>query len=206
MTQARAPVDPVAAAVIEGLVRRAAPLQGAARLLVEQRIQAWRARSAAALATAAMAPAPASSAARAALTDLVDRLGRSPTPAALPGSAAAARRPGPAAPAPLKAVAAFQGTWSRLRAEQRLRQALAQVPAKAGPLNSSQVVHRALQAMYDLSPDYLDAFMAHIDTLLWLEPSSGAGDLAPRAHGRSDAAPAQRPLPARRSTAGKDRL
>jgi hypothetical protein len=78
-------------------------------------------------------------------------------------------------------VTAFKGTWSRLRAEQRLRQALAQVPAMAGPLNSSLVINRTLQAMRDLSPEYLDAFMLNVDTLLWLEQASGAGDLTPRA-------------------------
>ena len=56
-------------------------------------------------------------------------------------------------------MSAFKGTWARLRAEQRLRQALAQVPAMAGPLNSSHVINRTLQAMRDLSPEYLDAFM-----------------------------------------------
>ena len=72
-------------------------------------------------------------------------------------------------------MTAFKGTWSRLRAEQRLRQALAQVPAMAGPLNSSHVVNCTLQAMRDLSPEYLDAFMLHIDTLVWLEEVSGGG-------------------------------
>lgn len=94
-------------------------------------------------------------------------------------------------PRPLKAVAAFHRTWSRLRAEQRLRQALDQVPAKAGPLNSAHVVSRALQALHALSPAYLDAFMAHVDTLLWLEQHSGAGDLAPRA--AASAEPPTRP-------------
>jgi len=56
----------------------------------------------------------------------------------------------------------------------------------AGPLNSSHVVNRTLQAMRDVSPQYLDAFMQHIDTLLWLEQASG-GDLTLRT-----AAPAER--------------
>ncbi|MDE2505175.1 MAG: DUF2894 domain-containing protein, partial [Burkholderiales bacterium] len=82
---------------------------------------------------------------------------------------------------PLKAVTAFQGTWMRLRAEQRLRQAGAGVPAGAGPLNSAQLVSRALQAMRELSPPYLDAFIAHIDTLLWLEQCADAArPAAPR--------------------------
>jgi Protein of unknown function (DUF2894) len=75
----------------------------------------------------------------------------------------------------LKSVSAFKGTWSRLRAEQRLRQALQQVPAQAGPLNSSHLVHQMLREMHQLSPAYLDAFMAHVDTLLRLEQDSGGG-------------------------------
>ena len=116
------------------------------------------------------------------LSELVDRLGRSP----------ASPRPAPhgtptraAASGPLKAVTAYQGTWSRLRAEQRLRQALAQVPAQAGPLNSLHVVHAALRTMHELSPAYLDAFMSHVDTLLWLEQASG-GDLAARPAARAE--------------------
>lgn len=112
------------------------------------------------------------------LSELVDRLGRAPTPLGAPRQPEALSRA--ATPQPLKAVAAFEGTWSRLRVEHRLRQALAQVPASAGPLNSAHLVNRALLAMRDLSPEYLDAFMSHIDTLQWLEQASGAGDLTPR--------------------------
>ncbi|HRD99112.1 MAG TPA: DUF2894 domain-containing protein, partial [Rubrivivax sp.] len=101
------------------------------------------------------------------LSALVDRLGRVPAPT----SAAA----GVSTP-PLRAVSTFQDTWSRLRAEQRLRQALAVVPAQAGPLNSSQVVHRALQALHELSPAYLDAFIVYLDTLLALDDASGGLD------------------------------
>ena len=101
------------------------------------------------------------------LSELIDRLGRSPSHTAPPAS----RR---------NAVTAFKGTWSRLRAEQRLRQALAQVPAMAGPLNSSHVINRTLQTMRDLSPEYLDSFMLHVDALLWLEHASGAGARAVR--------------------------
>lgn len=92
-----------------------------------------------------------------------------------------------ASPKPLKSVTAFKATWSRLRAEQRLRQVLAQVPAMAGPLNSAHVVNRALQAMRELSPQYLDAFILHVDALLWLEQSSGGGEPLPRTAAPSEA-------------------
>lgn len=148
--------------------------------------------------------APSGLSSLAALSDLVDRLGRSPASPVMPSSSnsspssprsgaprqaatvAAARPSRTAPPVPLKAVTAFKGTWSRLRAEQRLRQALAQVPAMAGPLNSSHLVHRALQAMHELSPEYLDAFMSQVDTLLALEQALGAGEPAPRAAPRAE--------------------
>jgi hypothetical protein len=196
-TQAAATPDPVMSGIIESLARRAAAQQGEVRRLLTRRVEALLARHA-----ASQPPAPRTAAAPelhttrqaslAALSELVDQLGRSPGSTmlapSLPRSGPAHQAGTPAkaplsqvvSPKPLKAVAAFSGTWSRLRADQRLRQALAQVPAMAGPMNSAHVVNRALRAMRDLSPGYLDAFIAHIDTLLWLEQSSGAGDLAPR--------------------------
>lgn len=196
--------DPVAFGVIEALARRAAAQQGPARQLLLQRVHELLARQTAALGAAVQATPPAaqaaaSQAALAGLSALVDCLGRTPLaplPAAAPARPGAvgraelprmAMRSPAAAPRPLKAVAAFKGTWSRLRAEQRLRQALAQVPEKAGPLNSSHVVHRALQTLHSLSPAYLDAFMLHIDTLLWLEQASGGGEAALRVPPRAEA-------------------
>ncbi|WP_341893017.1 DUF2894 domain-containing protein [Variovorax sp. YR752] len=182
-------VDPVAWCVIEALARRAAAQQGEARRLLVARVE--RLLDAHAAATPAAAPGDAvpdermaRRAALAGLSELVDRLGRSAAPpgALPPGTPSRAPSSGP-----LKAVTAYQGTWSRLRAEQRLRQALAQVPAQAGPLNSLHVVHAALRTMHELSPAYLDAFMSHVDTLLWLEQASG-GNLAARPAARVESA------------------
>lgn len=182
--------DPVVLAVVESLARRAAAMPDeAVRQWLVQRMQARMAspglQPALPAASTGTVPRPGLTA----LGDLIDRLGRTPTQApAAPSppagrhAAPAAARGRPAAPAPvaLKAVTAFQGTWSRLRAEQRLRQALAQVPAMAGPLNSLQVVHRALQAMQALSPAYLDAFLAHVDGLIALEQAAGTSEPVPR--------------------------
>ncbi|MDE2371995.1 MAG: DUF2894 domain-containing protein [Burkholderiales bacterium] len=197
----QAGADVVNLAVIEALARRAAAQpQGLARDCMLRRVEALRAARAArsapattadaaatagtaAMAAVATSAASAPSAGLAALSDLVDRLGRqdqrhhsiaSPAPAPL--------RQAPA----LKSLTAFQGTWSRLRADQRLRQAGAQVPAGAGPLNSAHLVSRAMQAMRELSPAYLDAFIAQVDTLLWLEQSAaGAGTAPPRTDRRA---------------------
>jgi len=159
--------DPVGFAVIEALARRAAHQQGEARVLLLQRM---RQRLAALPAAGPRVPGHDAPAPLAALIELVDHLGRTPTHSAARSTQAAI-----AQAAPLKAVAAFKGTWSRLRADQRLRQAMAQVPAMPGPLNSLSLVNRMLQTMREVSPEYLDAFMAHVDTLLWLEQASGGG-------------------------------
>ena len=183
-------VDPVGFAVIEALARRAAAQQGEARRLLMLRVEELLARHAAATtpahqATTAPDQPQVPRAALAQLSELVDRLGRSPTSHVVslaPAPKRAARLNDAEPPAPSRnAVTAFKRTWSRLRAEQRLRQALAQVPAMAGPLNSSHVMNRTLQALRDLSPEYLDAFMLHVDTLLWLEQASGGADLTSRA-------------------------
>jgi Protein of unknown function (DUF2894) len=189
--------DPVRFHVVEGLARRAAAQQGLARQLMMRRVEQLVGELMQAPTAAAVASPPAPPAALLMLSGLVDRLGRTPESAAAPASSRAtmpSSRLRTAPPPPLKAVASHPGTWSRLRAQQRLRQALAHVPAKAGPLNSSHVVHRALQALHGLSPAYLDAFMAHVDTLLWLEQAAGTADLpvrpAPRAAPRPAAKPA----------------
>lgn len=123
--------------------------------------------------TQARTPAPAltrPAAPRGALGALVDLLNqRAPasTPTAAPSPAASS--PSATFPGELKALDAVRNTWARLDAEQRLEQAIAQVPANAGPLNSYQLVLRTLTLMRDVSPEYLQRFMSYTDALMWLE-------------------------------------
>lgn len=169
----RTRLGPVRHRALSVLARRAAASDGEVRRQLLARLAVLLAQDDAAPVPVAPAVAPALQD----LTALVDRLDRAHGGAP---SRAAAPRSRTALPKPLKSVAAFQGTWSRLRVEQRLRQALAQVPAQAGPLNSAHIVSRALQTLHDLSPAYLDAFMGHVDALQWLEQASGAGDVVVR--------------------------
>ncbi len=85
------------------------------------------------------------------------------------------------APRELASVQRFRGTWSRLSADERLRQTLAQVPPQAGPLNALHLLHRALVGMQAISPDYLQHFVAHVDALLWLEQVHAASLAVPAA-------------------------
>jgi hypothetical protein len=180
--------DPVRFRVVESLARRAAAQQGLAQQVMLRRVEQLAGELMQRPPAAAAASGQAPSAGLQALSGLVDRLGRAPGHGPAPASSGAAApswRLQADAPPPLKAMASHTATWARLRAQQRLRQALAQVPAQAGPLNSSHVVHRALQALHGLSPAYLDAFMAHVDTLLWLEQAAGVADLPLRPNPRA---------------------
>jgi hypothetical protein len=117
---------------------------------------------------AAPAPPPAPRGPLGTLADLINHQ-RTPAPTDTT-SAAPARVSSPAAfPSELKALDDVRNTWARLDAEQRLEQALAQVPPNAGPLNSYHLVLRTLTLMRDVSPEYLQRFMAHVDALMWLE-------------------------------------
>lgn len=72
----------------------------------------------------------------------------------------------------LRSAQAFRETWARICAEDEVVQAVQRGPENPGPLNSHTLVLRSLRLMSELSPDYLRRFMAHADTLLWLEEAS----------------------------------
>jgi hypothetical protein len=73
----------------------------------------------------------------------------------------------------LRSAQAFRETWSRICAEDEVAEAVQRGPDNAGPLNSHMLVLRTLGLMRELSPDYLRRFMAHADTLLWLDQAGG---------------------------------
>lgn len=98
---------------------------------------------------------------------------------------------GGGAPAPLaelKALRHFRGSWSRLSLEQQLARALAQAPDNAGPLNSHYLALQALIRMSELAPQYLEAFVTHVDALLWLERADPGRGTAQRGAGQKGAA------------------
>lgn len=105
------------------------------------------------------------------LAELIERR-RLPASGAAPAGPAPSASPSPASIGELKALDEVRSTWARLDAEQRLEQALAHVPANAGPLNSYHLVLRTLTLMRDVSPEYLQRFMAHVDALMWLESTA----------------------------------
>ena len=69
----------------------------------------------------------------------------------------------------MKSVRHFRQAWSRICAEDQVDQAVEQGPENAGPLNSHMLVLRSLALMRQFSPDYLQRFLSHVDSLLWLD-------------------------------------
>lgn len=159
--------DPVRFHFIEAMERRAAAQAGETRRLLDARLaQLLRAFA------NDIARASEANTARAAAFDSHDDARRS----ALGRLVDSVARPVPAQPASRvrhepdpELVEYFRKTWSRVRTETQLRQSLDQVPKNAGPLNSSSLVHRALSLMREVSPGYLQHFLAYADALSWLE-------------------------------------
>ena len=166
-------MDPVRFAFLEALASRAHAQQGEARRLLDARLSGliasyaddlddWSSR-----ATATLAPSSDASALRALVVSLQQR-----TPIDDPD----APSPGQAPPALDEA----RRVWTQVRTDSQLRATLDARPADAGPLNSATLVHRALHLMRDVSPGYLQHFIAYADTLSSLEQFQQAlGPLTP---------------------------
>jgi len=181
--------DPLGWAYVEALARRRTALPEPARRLLDERLaralQACRRTADSPPAT----PAPAST--ESPLAGLLALLARDE---AADGAAPAGQRPG------LRAVERFRDRWERLGVEQRLAKADAALPANAGPLNSDGLVSRALALMREVSPAYLQRFVAHADALMWLESALA---VMPASAAARERAPAEAPAtsPRRRHAA-----
>ncbi len=199
-------LDPVGFQFIEALARRAAAHAGAARARLDARLaallDAYAARIAEAAAaratvsatgadeadppTPAMAPAAAT---RGPLAELAAYLAYPGAPGDDPDAIAAqARRD---AYPDLPVLDGLREIWSGLSADRQVRQSQEQVHKNAGPLNSNQLVHRALSLMRELSPGYLQQFVGYTEALAWMEQLTAAAappaKEAPRAGARKSA-------------------
>ena len=67
----------------------------------------------------------------------------------------------------------FRKIWSSVRTESQLRQSMEEAPENSGPLNSRALVQRAVGLMRELSPGYLQHFLAYVDDLSWIEQMNG---------------------------------
>jgi hypothetical protein len=82
----------------------------------------------------------------------------------------------------------FRKQLGRISVQKKISQAMAQAPQNAGPINSHMLVLRSLSIMRDASPDYLNRFMAYVDTLLCLD-QAGSVQTKAKAKPASGAAP-----------------
>ncbi|WP_447785568.1 DUF2894 domain-containing protein [Stenotrophomonas bentonitica] len=170
--------DPVQFAFLEALQRRAQRASGSLRGVLDARLETLLAAYAERVAAAPVATAPAK---RAETADTLAALGQ---PRATHN---------PDYPV-LPALADFRSAWAALRTAGQVRQTLAQTPSDGGPLNSSVLVHRAIGWMGEVSPAYLQHFLAYIDNLAWLEQMQQRGTLPSR-----DSVPGRAPAKPRRS-------
>jgi len=88
----------------------------------------------------------------------------------------------PGGPDELSSVRRFRRTWTSIRIQDQVDEAVARRPANAGPLNSHALVLQSLDLMRELSPRYLERFLAHVEALQWLEL---AAEKAPDAPGKT---------------------
>lgn len=164
--------------LIEAMERRAAAHEGELRQILDEKIARWRAAEAQQR-VSDPATTTGQPATQRGLAELV----------AVLTSGEGAPMPERAAYPELPCLDAFRRTWSRVRTESQLRQSMAPVPENAGPLNSSALVHRSIALMRELSPGYLQHFLAYVDDLSWMErvgdgAAGPAGSLQPATIGK----------------------
>lgn len=210
-------VDPVAFSRLAALARRAQRHDGVVAQHLQQRVQQLADDYARTLAAATAAVPPATVAAGVSpLQTLLAHIAQAgtctpaatSTPVTLP-SATMATDTAPLHPAPLPVVEAqatldeFQQLWSRIRIDSLLRQSQEAISEDAGPLHSSVLLHRAMKLMREISPAYLQHFLAYSDALSWLEQLQAGSNTAGTEPGRSaarkttrTAAPRRRKSPA----------
>jgi hypothetical protein len=69
----------------------------------------------------------------------------------------------------------FKETWAKQYADALVTHAIKNRPEDPGPLNGQMLATRSLAAMRNLSPSYLNRFVAYIETLLWLQQADKNG-------------------------------
>lgn len=180
------PFDAVRLHFLEAMARRTQGHQGTTRRLLDAKLTAalqdYQDRAAQADALPVQAAAPR---VHSALTELILQLAQQPSvdTSANTNTNASASEAGANSRPELKSARYFRDTWSQLSLDRQMAQAQAQAPENAGPLNSQQLVLRALSVMRTLSPDYFQHFMSYANSLLWLEhadskpPAKGAAEV-----------------------------
>jgi hypothetical protein len=159
---------------IEALEKRASGQTGEARRLLDERLSSLLDAYARDLERATSESAtPMERPVRGPLGALVEEIARHAEARGGHAESRDAHAQAAALPA-LAALDEFRQIWAQVRTQSQVRQSQEQAPANAGPLNSSALVHRSIALMRELSPGYLQQFLAYIDDLSWME-QLGAG-------------------------------
>ena len=149
--------DPARWQALTGLARRTAAAQGPLRVLLWRRLQVRCAM----LQEPTPAPPPPAPTPPSPLADLVAEL--------------ALDRP------MLRSARINERSWTRLRVERRLVQAQPTSTQPLGPLNALALLPRALAALNQASPEYLQRLLGYVDALAALAPQQAAArEPAPR--------------------------
>lgn len=169
--------DPPRFELIAALAQRAQRYSGSAREHLDVRLSKLIDAYAQLVAGAELVSA-ASSASESPLQALLQQLAADPLQYQLPLRAASITSDGIESAdvsdtALMPALDEFQQLWSRIRIDSLLRQCLDSLPEDAGPLHSSVLTYRAMALMQEVSPEYLQHFIAYVDALTWMEPVSG---------------------------------
>ncbi|WP_447577977.1 DUF2894 domain-containing protein [Achromobacter kerstersii] len=182
--------DPVRFQFMSAMARRTAALHGPARQMLDAKLAGLLSAYEASLnAPAPQQEAPPSDDAPSALAGLIDYLAYPDAPdgdTAWTRDALGLREAYP----DVQMLEYFRAVWSRVSADRQVRQSQEQVHKNAGPLNSNQLVHRALSLMRELSPGYLQQFLSYTDALMWMEQIQAATAPAPKDAGRVGSAKA----------------
>jgi hypothetical protein len=180
-------MDPLAFHYMAALRRRATDRNGDARRVLDSRLSDLIVAYADELARTTVQPpgaAPVDTPARGMLGELADELaGRA---ASRNGGHAADDDSHRSALPELGMLVDFRRIWASVRSDSQVRRSLEDAPSNAGPLNSSRLVHRSLSLMRELSPGYLQQFLAYVDALSWLEQLNDGGVLAAQAPPQRD--------------------
>lgn len=67
------------------------------------------------------------------------------------------------------ALLRFKETIAKVYSDRLITQAVHDLPENAGPHNSQMLATRSLSALHKISPNYLNRFISHIGTLIWLK-------------------------------------
>lgn len=86
-----------------------------------------------------------------------------------PESASTSQSPQTSGAPPLKSIKVLRQRSEQNSVEQRVDQAIERSPESPGPLNPQMLAIKALTTMRELSPQYLQRYMAYLDTLFWLD-------------------------------------